>query len=162
MAAITSDIVDYRRKLDILTTYLAFYTNEELESLFDCTKLTDILDNFEYAEIKARLANFRNNAQESDVQIGSIVTVKKPYLTNGSYSYLDGVVIGFRTVYTDVNRREYYRIFDILVRLSDSQNNYRYDVMHEVVSDLIVSENVIEKVEDVIREYNRYMLEIPV
>ena len=72
------------------------------------------------------------------------------------------MVIGFRTVYTDVNRREYYRIFDILVRLSDSQNNYRYDVMHEVVSDLIVSENVIEKVEDVIREYNRYMLEIPV
>lgn len=162
MAAITSDIVDYRRKLDILTTYLAFYTNEELESLFGCTKLTDILDNFEYAEIKARLANFRNNAQESDVQIGSIVTVKKPYLTNGSYSYLDGVVIGFRIVYTDVNRREYYKIFDILVRLSDSLNNYRYDVMHEVVSDLIVSENVIEKVEDVIREYNRYMLEIPV
>ena len=38
MAAITSDIVDYRRKLDILTTYLAFYTNEELESLFNCTK----------------------------------------------------------------------------------------------------------------------------
>lgn len=162
MANISSDVVDYGKKLDIIRIYLSFFTNEEIADIFDCTNLTDILSRYSYTEIKARLSNYKNFFQESDVKVGSIVELKKPYLIRGVYKYLNGVVIGYRTIYTDSNRREYYRIYDVLVRLYDENNHFRYEIMHDVVENLIVSKNVIDKVVDVITDFDRYIIEVPV
>lgn len=151
---INNDIVDYFDKLRLFREYSYYYTDKDLATIFKYNNIDDILKNYTYDEIKAKLVNTKINTEEKDIDIGDIVIVKKPYLRNDEYVYLKGLVIGIHKEYRDINHLEYYNVYDILKLTRRYTDGYGYEVSQESVDNLYLTDKSIENAYEIINKLN--------
>lgn len=163
--SIIKDAVDYDMKVGLIRSYLGYYTDDDIIQIFDTDSLQLILTKFTYSEIRARLANTLTNTLEKDFEIGDVVKINKPYLRNGVYDKLDGVIIGSHWVFDEQESGKapiYHTSYDILVQVQSYLDGYKYEVRHEKASDLILTGKSLDDIGSVMRRYAALIIDQPV
>ena len=164
MANIINTAVDYERKVDLIRAYSGYYTEEEFEEMFSRSDLSSILTDYAYNEMRAILVNTRTNTFEREVDIGDIVIVRKPYMREGTYTYVKGLVIGYHKEYDDDNRVDsiYRTFYDILVQTNVYGDGFSYEIKREPITSLTLVEGSISDVDVMMKTLSRYSLDQPV
>lgn len=159
---IIRDVAEYDLKIDLLRAYVGYYTESDLELMFDTVSLIDVLTKYSYSQIRARLVNTKSNTLEQDFDIGDIVEINKPVLRYNIYVHDEGMIIGKHLIFDDKDKNRspiYHTVYDILVQSEQFIDGFSYEIKRERASDLILKENTIEKVKDIMNEFASYQIE---
>ena len=159
---IISDVAEYDKKIDLLRSYVGFYTEQDFELMFDTVSLIDILTKYSFNQIRARLVNTKSNTLESDFDIGDIVEINKPVLRYNIYEHDEGLIIGKHLVFDDKDRNRspiYHTQFDILVQSEQFIDGFSYEIKRERARDLTLKEYTVDGVSDMMLEFASYQIE---
>lgn len=162
---LVSDIAEYDRKIDLLRAYVGYYTEFDLEEMFDTDSLVEILTKYTYNQIRARLVNTKSNTLEADFDLGDIVEINKPVLRYNIYEHHLGVIIGKHLVFDDKDKNRspiYHTQYDILVQSEQFIDGISYEIRREVARDLILKEHTIESIRDTMDEFASYHINVNV
>lgn len=167
----SSTAIDYGNKLSLIRSYMGYFTDAEITSLFSNRTVSQILSQCSYQYIKATLKNALSISEEQDLDIGDIVTINKPILLDGEYKLIRGLIIGIHTVYDykDSNNHNsiYHSVYDVLILTNNYQDDYplrgyAYDVRRYQASDLLVTDDSIPDTEDFLQQFSSMLIENPV
>lgn len=165
MGTISNDIVDFNNKTSLLRLYLGYYDGEDLERLFDTDSVSTILENYTYSQIRARLITTKQSDEDAPYNIGDIVEINKPYMKDGTYQHLLGLIIGKHRVFSEYNNNRtpiYHFSYDILCQLRDYTDGYSYEVRREVSRDLITTNlQSMDSVEGLMKQLALMVIERP-
>lgn len=159
---IVRDLAEYDKKIDLLRAYVGYYTEHDLEIMFDTHFLMDIITKYTYNQIRARLVNTKSNTLEQDFDIGDIVEIDKPVLRYNIYEHDEGMIIGKHLVFDDKDKNRspiYHTQYDILVQSDQYIDGFAYEIKRERARDLILKENTIEEVKGIMEEFASYQIE---